>query len=69
VTNISVGISRRTTSKEITHAAAAPSISCRLALVNNERTAENTNVATKRMPMHTAFDLVLSTIPLARYKA
>ena len=40
-----------------THAAEAPKISCRLALVKSESTAEKTSVATKRIPMHLAFAL------------
>jgi hypothetical protein len=34
-----------------TYAAAAPKISCRLALVKNDNTAENTSVKTRRIPI------------------
>lgn len=41
-----------------THAAQAPKISCRFALVNKKSTTENKREATSKTPMLVAFDLL-----------
>jgi hypothetical protein len=45
-----------------THAAAAPSISCLLALVNRERATENESVAMTRIPIHAALFVLESVL-------
>lgn len=47
--------------REITHAAAAAKISCLLALVNAEMTAEKSKVDTSKIPTQMAFSLPASS--------
>lgn len=42
--------------KKEAHPADAAKISCRLAIVNSESTAEKMSVATSKIPMHTTLD-------------
>lgn len=64
-TNAKVEVERFSLTLQIEHStypAEAARISWRFALVNRESTAENMSVETSKMPIHTTFDWLVSSV-------